>query len=79
LNPDGTFIGKVTLGQEGEAGTGCDEGLRGVDDVPAEVVVTPDEVADKIGDVRILPTLPAQTSSLVAPVPALCVTPTETM
>jgi len=79
LNPDGTIIGKVTLGQEGEAGTGWDEGLRGVDDVPAEVGVTPDEVTDEIGDVRALPTLPIPSSFLVAPVPALCSIPTETV
>jgi len=79
LNPDGTIIGKVMLGQEGEARTGCDKGDCGVDDVPAEAMVTPDEVTDEIGDVRILPTLPTPTSSLVAPVPALCIAPTETM
>jgi len=57
LNPDGTIIQKVTLGQEGGAGTGYYEDFRRGDDVPVETVVTPDKVADEIGDVRVLPTI----------------------
>jgi len=77
LYPDGTIIGKLTLAQEGEAVAGGQEGVRVVDNVAAEMVVPLNEVTNESGGILVLPTIPVLASSLVRPLPALCIRPAE--